>query len=261
MEYYPSSRFELDHALKKNTIESINYWRCLHFEFRELPEDTDLENLATRIYKIFESLEGCFYFDPRARISVFCKMGEKVIIDDIAYKIKSLIKADFMYRIGEQSIIGNGIISIQFLFSPTSSEKKKLSQEFIMQERLNRQSDIIMLVEDDLFSRNIAKNALRSKFKLIEVSDGAKATQEYLAHSPDVLFLDIHLPNKKGPQILREIMEVDPQAYVVMLSADSAKDRIMHCMEIGAKGFIAKPFRGDKLFDYIRKCPTIRVYC
>ena len=56
-------------------------------------------------------------------------------------------------------------------------------------------------------------------------------------------------------------MEVDPQAFVVMLSADAAKDKVMKCMEMGAKGFIAKPFKGEKLYDYIRKCPTMRVYC
>ncbi len=261
MEYYPSSRFDYAHALKKNVIENAYQWRCLHLEFKDLPESTNLEKLSEKIFKIFNSLDGCFYFDPRARISIFCKMGETVIVDDIAYKIKNLIKGDFMCRIGEQSILGNGVISLQFLFSPTSSEQQKLSQEFILQERLNRQNDIIMIVEDDLFARNIAKNALQSKFKVIEVSDGAKATQEYLSCSPDVLFLDIHLPNKKGPQILKEIMDVDPQAYVIMLSADAAKERVMDCIKMGAKGFIAKPFRGEKLYDYIRKCPTIRVYC
>ena len=166
-----------------------------------------------------------------------------------------------MCRVGEQTILGSGILSLQFLFSPTSDEQQRLSQEFIVQERMSRQNDIIMLVEDDLFCRNVVKNALSSKFKVIDIADGAKATQEYLSHSPDVLFLDIHLPNKSGITILKEIIEVDPQAYVVMVSADAAKERVMQCMELGAKGFIAKPFNGERLFNYIRKSPTIRVYC
>ncbi len=261
MEYYPNLRFDQDHAVAKNDINSVQHWRCLHIEIKELPDNIDLERLAQKIFKIFQSLPGCFYFDPRARMTVFCKMQESIIIDDIAYKINSLIKADFMCRMGEQTILSNGIVSLQFIFSPTSSEKQKLSQEFIMQERLKRHHDIIMVVEDDLFARSIVKDALSSKFKLIEIDNGAKATQEYLSNSPDVLFLDIHLPNKKGPQILKEIMEVDPQAYVIMLSADANKDRIMECIKMGAKGFIAKPFNGEKLFNYIRRCPTIRVYC
>ena len=261
MEYLPHLRFDPEHAFSKNEIESANQWRCLHIEINELPDNMDIENLAQKIFKIFNSLPGGFYYDPRSRITVFCKMQDSIIIDDIAYKIKSLIKADFMCRLGKQELLSNGIVSLQFIFSPTSSEKQKLSQEFIVQERLKRHHDVVMVVEDDLFSRKIAKSALQDKFKVIEIGDGGKATQEYLATSPDILFLDIHLPNKNGPAILKEIMEVDPQAYVVMLSADAAKDRVMECMKIGAKGFIAKPFKGEKLYDYIRKCPTMRVYC
>lgn len=261
MDYYPNMRFDMDHAMGKNQIDSPHLWRCFHLEFKDLPEDIELERLAQKIYKVFKSLPGCFYFDPRARMSVFCKMDSTIIVDDIIYKIRSLINADFMCRIGEQFIHQSGILFLQFLFSPTSAEKQKLSQEFIAQERMQRQTDIVMIVEDDLFSRNIAKNALKNKFKVVEVSDGAKATQEYLSHSPDIVFLDIHLPNKKGPVILQEIMELDPKAHIVMLSADAAEDRVMRCIQNGAKGFIAKPFRGEKLYDYIRKCPTIRVYC
>ena len=261
MEYYPNNRFEYDHAVAKNKIENPFLWRCFHLEFKNLPSETDIETLSKKIYKIFESLDGIYYFDPRARITVFCKMGEKVILDDLIYKIKSLIRGDFMCRMGEQTILGNGVLSLQLLFSPTSGEQQKLSQEFIVQERMARQSDIIMVVEDDMFCRNVVKNALSSKFKVIDIPDGTNATQEYLAHSPDILFLDIHMPGKNGIQILKEVMEVDPQAYVVMISADAAKDRVMQCVEIGAKGFIAKPFNGEKLFNYIRKCPTIRVYC
>lgn len=261
MEYCPHMRFDYDHAMSKVQFEDPSLWRCFNFEFKDLPDDVDLEKLAQKIFNIFKSLPGCFYFDPRTRMSVFCRMNRKVIIDDIVYKIKSLINADFMCRIGEQSMIKDAIVSLQFLFSPTSVEKQKLSQEFIVQERLKRQNDIIMVIEDDMFSRNIAVNALKSKFKVVEVVDGAKAVREYLSCSPDIVFLDIHLPNKKGYQILEEIIELDPQAFVVMLSADAAKDSVTQCIKSGAKGFVAKPFKAEKLFEYIRKCPTIRVYC
>jgi hypothetical protein len=53
-------------------------------------------------------------------------MEPTIIVDDITYKIKSLIRADFMCRIGEQKDIGHNICSVQFLFSPTAEEKKKI---------------------------------------------------------------------------------------------------------------------------------------
>ena len=261
MEFYPNMRFEYDHAMAKNKLDDPHLWRCFHFHFQNLPDNVELEWLAKKIFNIFKSLPGCFYFDPRTKLSVFCRMESTVIVDDIIYKIKSLIKADFMCRLGEQSILKSGVLSLQFLFSPTSDEEQKLSQEFIAQEREARQYDVVMVVEDDLFARNIAKNALQSKFRVVEVSDGGKAVQEYLSHSPDIVFLDIHLPNKKGYDILKEIVDLDPKAYVVMLSADTAQDSVTKCVQNGAKGFVAKPFRGEKLYDYMRKCPTIRVYC
>jgi two-component system chemotaxis response regulator CheY len=261
MEYHPHARFEYEHAISKSKMDAPSLWRCFHFEFQELPDGMDIEKLAQKIYNIFRSLPGSFYFDPRTRMSVFCKMDATIVVDDIIYKIKSLIKADFMCRLGEQSMIKDGVVALQFLFSPTSHEQQKLSQEFIAQERMNRQYDVVMVVEDDLFARNIATNALKGKFKVVEVADGGKAVQEYLSHSPDIVFLDIHLPNKKGYQILDEILELDPKAFVVMLSADAAKESVTQCVKSGAKGFVAKPFRGEKLFDYVRKCPTIRVYC
>lgn len=261
MDYLVNRRFDLVHALKVNAVEFKRHWRLFDMHFNDLADDIKMDDLSVKIFKVFESLSGCFYFDGRTRIAVFCKMGDSVIVDDLIHKVRTLMKGDYMCRIGEQTIIDDGIVSLQFVFSPTASEKQKLSQEFVDQERLKRNHDVVMVVEDDLFARNIATSALKGKFKVIEVSDGAKAAQEYLSYSPDVVFLDIHLPNKKGPKILEEIMEMDPKAYVVMLSADAAQEKVVACVKNGAKGFIAKPFRGDKLYDYIRKCPTIRVYC
>lgn len=261
MEYLVNRTFDMRHATRANVVDHVNYWRVLDMQFQDIGNDVDMDTLSTKIFKIFESLPGCFYFDGRSSIAVFCRIGDKVIVDDIAFKVRSLIKGDYMCRIGEQSFVDNSIVKIQYVFSPTSNEQHKLSQEFVAQERLKRNHDIIMVVEDDLYARTIVTSALKSKFKLVEVSDGAKAAQEYLSHSPDIVFLDIHLPNKKGYDILEEIMEIDPKAYVVMLSADAKQDRVMSCVKHGAKGFIAKPFQGEKLYDYIRKCPTIRVYC
>lgn len=261
MEYLVNRKFDSAHAFKSNAIEHTRHWRLFDLHFNDLADDIKMDDLSVKIFKIFESLPGCFYFDGRNMISVFCKMGDTVVIDDISFKIKSLIKGDYMCRIGEQSFVGDSVVKVQFIFSPTSSQQQRLSQEFVAQEREKRNHDVVMIVEDDLFARNIAISALKGKFKVVEVSDGAKAAPEYLAHSPDIVFLDIHLPNKKGPKILEEIMEVDPKAHVVMLSADAAQDKVMACVKNGAKGFIAKPFQGEKLYDYIRKCPTIRVYC
>ena len=99
---------------------------------------------------------------------------------------------------GSSLVIKGGVVSLQFLFSPTSHEQQKLSQEFIEQERVGRQYDVVMVVEDDLFSRNIATNALKNKFKVVEVMDGGKAVQEYLSHSSGYSVFGYSFTKQKG---------------------------------------------------------------
>ena len=72
-------------------------------------------------------------------------------------------------------------------------------------------------------------------------SDGEDGVQKYKALKPDLVLLDVTMPNKDGRQCLKEIMEFDPRACVVMLSALNSEDVIKECLQIGAKAFIDKP--------------------
>jgi two-component system chemotaxis response regulator CheY len=73
----------------------------------------------------------------------------------------------------------------------------------------------------------------------------------------DIVFLDIHLPGGSGIDILVDILSFDDSAYVILISGDSIKDKIMNGKKFGAKGFIAKPFTKEKLESFYEKCPTI----
>lgn len=123
--------------------------------------------------------------------------------------------------------------------------------------RTARSEPILMMIEDDPFSRRLVDNVLQKQFKLIslERADGALATYSDLA--PDLLFLDINLPDVTGHELLEKIIALDPNSYVVMLSGNADRENIIQAMNRGAKGFVAKPFSRDKLFQYIERCPTI----
>ncbi len=83
------------------------------------------------------------------------------------------------------------------------------------------------------------------------------ALDKYTNIAPDILFLDINLPDVTGHELLEKILILDPDAYVIMLSGNCDRDNITQAISKGAKGFIAKPFTKDKLFQYIDRCPTI----
>lgn len=128
----------------------------------------------------------------------------------------------------------------------------------ISNRRKNRAVPEIMIIEDDAFSRKLVENVLAKQFHLTGLGTADVALATYANLAPDILFLDINLPDVTGHELLEKIIRMDPEAYVVMLSGNADKANIMQAMNNGAKGFVAKPFTKEKLFQYIDRCPTIK---
>jgi two-component system chemotaxis response regulator CheY len=115
----------------------------------------------------------------------------------------------------------------------------------------------LLIIEDDAFSCRLVEKVLEKKYPLTALHEATNALETYARIAPDILFLDINLPDVTGHELLERIIKIDPEAYVIMLSGNADKHNIMQAMSHGAKGFIAKPFTRDKLFQYIERCPTI----
>lgn len=113
----------------------------------------------------------------------------------------------------------------------------------------------IMLVDDAAFMRMMLKNALSQAgyTELIEAEDGAKAVEMYAAENPDLVFMDITMPNKDGLEALKEIRASDPNATVVMCSAMGQEAMVMDSIKSGAKDFIVKPFKPERILSTVKK--------
>lgn len=129
--------------------------------------------------------------------------------------------------------------------------------EDIKMRRLSRNEPEFMIIEDDVFSRRLVENVLQKRYALTGLGEATNALDTYTRVAPNLLFLDINLPDVTGHELLEKIVALDPDAYVIMLSGNADKDNIVQAMSLGAKGFIAKPFTKEKLFQYINRCPTI----
>ncbi len=119
----------------------------------------------------------------------------------------------------------------------------------------------ILLVEDDPLTRRLVAGIFKDSYALITAADAQEAMMKYFLHAPDIVFLDIGLPDASGFDVLQDIIESDPDAYVVMFSANSYLDNITAALSAGASGFVAKPFKKEKMRHYIedsalhhRKC-------
>lgn len=119
--------------------------------------------------------------------------------------------------------------------------------------RIEREGLQILVVEDDAFSRKLVSSVLEKEFDTITARNGSDALQTYAIHYPDLVFLDIQMPDLNGHEVLKEILAHDPDAYIVMLSANSYQKEVISSMKEGAKGFVVKPFKKDKIWSYIDK--------
>ena len=100
----------------------------------------------------------------------------------------------------------------------------------------------VLLVDDDESLRDLLKLILL-KFGVeivCEASNGEEGLAAFKEHQPDIVFLDIDMPVKNGTETLKELMEITPDAFVVMLTAISSMDTADACVEAGARSYIRK---------------------
>lgn len=113
----------------------------------------------------------------------------------------------------------------------------------------------ILIVDDALFMRKVIRKNLedRPDTQIMEACDGEEAVQIYAQWKPDLVLMDITMPNKTGIEALEEITGSDPGARVIMCSAVGQEPMIKKALDLGALDFIVKPFKADefrKVLDY-----------
>lgn len=113
----------------------------------------------------------------------------------------------------------------------------------------------ILLVDDAGFMRMMIKNYLTKAgyTDFVEGEDGERAVELYKSEKPDLLIMDITMPNKDGIEALREIKGLDPAAKVVMCSAMGQESMVMEAITLGAMDFIVKPFKEDRIVQTVQK--------
>jgi two-component system chemotaxis response regulator CheY len=113
----------------------------------------------------------------------------------------------------------------------------------------------ILIVDDAAFMRMMLKDILtKNGYEVIgEASDGNEAVSKFQELKPDLVTLDITMPNKDGIQALKDIKAIDPNALCVMCSAMGQQSMVIEAIQSGAKDFIVKPFQADRVLESIHK--------
>lgn len=113
----------------------------------------------------------------------------------------------------------------------------------------------VLIVDDAAFMRMSIRNMLEKHgFEIVgEAENGLMAIEKYNELQPDVVTMDITMPEMDGLQALREIKKIDKGASIVMVSALGQEARMKEAIIYGAKGFIVKPFKEEMIVSALSK--------
>ncbi|WP_217585599.1 response regulator [Lentibacillus saliphilus] len=116
-------------------------------------------------------------------------------------------------------------------------------------------SNNILIVDDAAFMRMMIKDILvKNGFNVVgEAPDGAVAVEKYKELQPDLVTMDITMPEKDGIEALKEIRAINPDAKIIMCSAMGQQAMVIDAIQSGAKDFIVKPFQADRVIEAIQK--------
>lgn len=272
----------------KGHWENYPTYRCLQLRFSQVEEDIEewFQLLLEELRMQLDSQNMEVYLCDDQDIFIVARMLTQKRVDEFlahlapklapAFSSKRLaslfeIGVDWpkLRKIGEKKI--EAIALAEAMRGQQKKEQleklskkhalKALNQDLIATlaaRRSKRETVEIMIVEDDPFSQKMVGSALKNKYPLSMSDDGAGALMSYVNKAPDVLFLDIGLPDIDGHEVLKRLFKIDPNAYVVMFSGNGDRENVLKAVELGAKGFVGKPFTKDKLISYIEKSPFIQ---
>ncbi|MEQ8172615.1 MAG: response regulator [Candidatus Eremiobacterota bacterium] len=113
----------------------------------------------------------------------------------------------------------------------------------------------VLIADDAAFMRMMIKNIVtQNGYELAgEAANGAQAIDKYKALKPDIVTMDIVMPEKTGIEAVKEIIAFDPNAKIIMCSAMGQQSMVIEAIQAGAKDFIVKPFQPPKVLAAIEK--------
>lgn len=112
-----------------------------------------------------------------------------------------------------------------------------------------------MIVDDAAFVRHMLRHMLGgSEFEVVaEAGGAAEALEKYAEIQPDLVLMDIIMPDVSGIEAVRQLKEIDPAARIVMCSAVDQEAIVVESLEAGAVDFVVKPFVPEAVLSVLRR--------
>jgi two-component system chemotaxis response regulator CheY len=114
----------------------------------------------------------------------------------------------------------------------------------------------ILLIDDSRFSRSMLKQALGNEYEYAEAENGLLGLEQYFIFQPDLVLLDLTMPEMNGLEVLARLRQLDPQSKVLICTADIQFSSREQALALGAAGFISKPVVAAELQAAVKKALT-----
>lgn len=112
----------------------------------------------------------------------------------------------------------------------------------------------VLVVDDAAFMRAILRKVLtEGGHEVVEAGSGAEALERYHDVQPDLVTLDITMPDMDGIETLKALRAIAPQARVIMCSAMGQEGLVLEAIQLGALDFVVKPFKPDRILGAVTK--------
>ena len=112
----------------------------------------------------------------------------------------------------------------------------------------------ILIVDDAQLARRMMRSILAPEgHEIIEAADGYAALEQYHLSAPDLVLLDMIMSDMQGIDVLHKLLELDPQARIIMATADIQTSTYEMAQEAGASAFVTKPYNRDEVLSVVDK--------
>lgn len=112
----------------------------------------------------------------------------------------------------------------------------------------------LLIVDDAAFMRRMLTDMVAGHHEVCgEASNGIEAIEKYKELRPDIVTMDLTMPHMHGIDAMREILDFDKEAKVLICSAIGNRQKVLEAMETGARDFVVKPFQKEQILDAITR--------
>ncbi|RKZ21899.1 two-component system response regulator [bacterium] len=113
----------------------------------------------------------------------------------------------------------------------------------------------VLIVDDAVFMRRMLADILRKEgYEIVgEAENGAQAVEKYKELKPDLVTMDIIMPDMSGIDAVKEIMKIDPNAKIIMVSAMGHQTLVVEAIQAGAKDYVVKPFQPSRVLEAVQR--------